>query len=57
MKNPSAIAGNSFDPWVGKIPWSKKGQHTLVFLPEKFHGQRSLTGRLQFIGLQRVGHN
>ena len=33
-----------FDPWVGKIPWSRKWQHTLVFLPGKFHGQRSPTG-------------
>jgi len=33
-----------FDPWVGKIPWSRKWQHTLVFLPGKFHGQRSLSG-------------
>ena len=30
-----------FDPWVGKIPWSRKWQPTVVFLPEKFHGQRS----------------
>ena len=31
-----------FDPWVGKSPWSKKWQPTSVFLPRKFHGQRSL---------------
>ena len=31
-----------FDPWVGKIPWIRKWQSTLVFLPGKFHGQRSL---------------
>ena len=31
-----------FDPWVGKIPWSRKWQPTPVFLPEKPHGQRSL---------------
>ena len=34
----------SFDPWVGKIPLSKKWQPAPVFLPEKFHGQRSLVG-------------
>ena len=28
----------------GKIPWSKKWQPTPVFLPGKFHGQRSLAG-------------
>ena len=33
-----------FSPWVGKIPWSRKWQPTPVFLPEKFHGQRSLVG-------------
>ena len=31
-----------FNPWVGKIPWSKKWQPTPVFLPGKFHEQRSL---------------
>ena len=31
-----------FDPWIGKIPWSKKWQSTPVFFPGKFHGQRSL---------------
>ena len=30
-----------FDPWVGKIPWSRKWQHTPVFLPGKLHGQKS----------------
>ena len=33
-----------FNPWVGKIPWSKKYQPTPVFLPGKSHGQRSLAG-------------
>ena len=33
-----------FDPWVGKIPWSREWQATPVFLPGKFHGQRSLVG-------------
>ena len=32
------------NPWVGKIPWRRKWQPTLVFLPEKSHGQRSLVG-------------
>ena len=30
------------DLWVGKIPWRRKWQPTLVFLPQKCHGQRSL---------------
>ena len=33
-----------FNPWVGKIPWRKKWQLTLEFLPVKFHGQRGLAG-------------
>ena len=31
-----------FDPWVGKIPWRRKLQPIPVYLPGKFHGQRSL---------------
>ena len=33
---------HGFDPWVGKIPWSRKRQPTPAFLPAKFYGQRSL---------------
>ena len=33
-----------FDPWVRKIPWRRKQQPTLVFLPRESHGQRSLAG-------------
>ena len=31
-------------PLVRKIPWRRKQQPTPVFLPEEFHGQRSLAG-------------
>ena len=31
-----------FDPWVRKNPWRRAWQPTPVFLPRKFHGQRSL---------------
>ena len=34
----------SSDLWVRKIPRSRKWQPTPVFLPGKFHGQRSLVG-------------
>ena len=44
-----------FDPWVGRIPRRRKWQPTLVFLSEKSHGQEP--GRLQSMGLQRVGHD
>ena len=30
------------DPWIGKIPWSRKWQPTPGFVPGKSHGQRSL---------------
>ena len=33
-----------FNPWVGKIPWSRKWQPTPVFLPGKAHGLRSQVG-------------
>ena len=33
-----------FNPWVRKIPWRRRRQPAPVFLPEKFHGQRSLEG-------------
>ena len=32
------------NPRVGKIPWRRKWQPILVFLPGEFHGQRSLMG-------------
>jgi len=31
-------------PGFGKIPWSRKWQTTLVFLPGKFHGKKNLAG-------------
>ena len=31
-----------FDPWVGNFPWRRRWHPTLVFLPGKYHGQRSL---------------
>ena len=33
-----------FNLWVGKIPWRRAWQLTLVFLPGESHGQRSLVG-------------
>ena len=54
IKNPIANAGDlgsilgsgrfGFDSWVRKIPWRRKWQPTLVFLPKKSHGQRGLAG-------------
>ena len=39
-KRPS----RGFDPWVGKIPWRRAWQPTLVFVPGESHEQRSLFG-------------
>ena len=33
-----------FDPQVEKIPWRRKQKSTLIVLPGKSHGQRSLEG-------------
>ena len=33
-----------FNSWVRKLPWSRKWQSPPVYLPVKFHGQRSLAG-------------
>ena len=48
VKNLSANAGNSRYkgslPGSGRSLWRRKWQPTLVFLPGKFHGQRSLVG-------------
>ena len=45
LKNPSANAGDvrrRFDSCVRNIPWRRKWQPTLVLLPGKSRGQRSL---------------
>ena len=45
VRNPPANTGDTrcgFDPWIRKIPWRRAWQPTLVFLPGKSHGQRSL---------------
>ena len=33
-----------FSPWVRKFPWRRKWQPNAVFLPEKFHRQKSPVG-------------
>ena len=45
-----------WEAWIGKIPWRRAWQPTPVFLP----GESPRTvepGGLQFVGLQRVGHD
>ena len=59
VKNPPANAGDvqwcGFDPWVGKIPWRRAWQPSLVFLPGESLRQRSLVGCSPW-GC-RVGHD
>ena len=47
VKIPPANARDEalrFDPGIGKTPWSRKWPPVPVFLPGKFHGQRTLAG-------------
>ena len=53
--------GCRFDPWLRKIPWRRKWQPTLVFLPEKFHGKKrpvsySPWGRREWLSTQPLHH-
>jgi len=41
---------------VGKIPWRRKWQLIPVFVPGKFHGQRSLAGYRPW-GCKRIRHD
>ena len=56
VKNLPAMWETGFETWIGKIPWRRELQPTLVFLPGEFHGQRSLVGYIQSMGSQRVRH-
>ena len=40
--NAGDIKRHGFNPWVGKIPWSRAWQPTPVFSPGESHAQRSL---------------
>ena len=44
VKNPPTMQEMQVRPQGGKIPWRRKWQSTLVFLPGESHGQRSLAG-------------
>ena len=44
-----------FSPWVGKIPWRKAWQPSLVFLPRESSWPEE-PGGLQSMGLQRARH-
>ena len=47
VKNLPANAGDTRDMGLmlsQEVPWRRKWQHTPVFLPGKFHGQKSVAG-------------
>ena len=50
VKSLPANAGHTrvcllyLDPCVRKVPWRREWLPTPIFLPEEFHGQRSLVG-------------
>ena len=50
VKNLPPCGKSGFNPWVRKILWRRKWQPTPVFLPGKFHGQRSLVGYSSYGG-------
>ena len=43
------------DPWVWKIPWSRKWQPTPIFLPGESHGQRGLVATIY--GVTSIGYD
>ena len=57
VKNLPASVGDMSSIPGSKIPWRRKWQPTPVFLPGKFHGQRSLVGYIQLYGVARVRQN
>ena len=44
VKSLPAMQEIRLDPWVRKMPWRREWQPTVVLLPGKSHGQRSLGG-------------
>ena len=49
------------ETWIRTLgqedPLKKEWQPTPVILPGVFHGKRNLVDYIQFMGLQRVGHD
>ena len=44
VKNLLQCRRPGFHPWVGKIPWRREWQPSLIFSPGKYHRQRNLMG-------------
>ena len=43
-----------FEPWVRKMPWRRKWQTALVFLPRESLGQRNLAGYSHRVAKSRI---
>ena len=56
VKNPPEMQETWVHPWVGKIPWRRAWQPTLVLLPGESPWTEEPEG-LQSMGSQRVRHN
>ena len=56
VRNPPAMQETQVRSLGGEDPLEKKMATTTVFLPGKLHGAEE-PGRLQSMGLQRIGHN
>ena len=54
VKNPAAMQEKWV--WVREIPWRRKWQPTLVFVPGESHGRRSLVG-YSSQGCKRAGQD
>ena len=55
VKNSPANAGDvDLIPGSGRFPRNGNPLYIRVFLSGKFHGQRSVVGHVQSMGLQRV---
>ena len=54
VKGLPTVQEMQVDPWVGKIPWRRKGQPSPVFLPGEFHGQRNLVGYSPWVAKSRT---
>ena len=50
--NAGDVDRHGFNPQIGKNPWRRAWQSTLVFLPGKFQGERSLAGYSPWGGKQ-----
>ena len=56
LANARDVKKGGFNPWVGKIPWSRAWQPTPVFFSGESHGHRNLVGCKE-LGTSEVIHH